>query len=211
MGGGVDALGQARHDSHARGTEVEAQLRRGLPSVTSRVARADDGGTAAGERRQIAKEEQHLGRPWIESQHPRVVDVSRDDHANSLLCAIVRPVLGRPPAQHLTPLGATVAHQQRSDQCVRFRVTEDDIDGFDRIVMGEQRPELAAREPIECGEGAHRAGSGEVGVVHAASPGAVCCSRTRSRSADSTASSPTTSGAVPARSAIVRATRRMRW
>ena len=79
---------------------------------------------------------------------------------------------------------------------MRFCVTEDDIDGFDRIVMGEQRPELAAREPIECGEGAHRAGSGEVGVVHAASPGAVCCSRTRSWSADSTASSPTTSDAV---------------
>jgi hypothetical protein len=180
MGGGVDALGQTRYDGYARRAEIEAQLRCGLPSVTSCVAGADDGGTPAGEHREIAAEEQHLGRPWIESQHPRVVDISGDDGADRLPCTIVRPLLGRLPAQHLAPLGATVAHQQRCDHGMRLCVPEDDVDGFERIVMSEQRTELAPRESVECGQGAYRAGAGDVGVAHAASPGEVCCSRTRS-------------------------------
>ena len=225
MGGPVDALRQARHHADASLGEAAAEHRGDLPPDAGGVARPDDADPASVQGREIAADEQRRRGMRVVTQRGRELGVAQGDDADAGGRTAVGPLPRSAPIGRRPPRRPQRRREEVGDGRRWTRLTSGHRVGLDRIMVGEQAPAAGPRSSGRSRRARRRdrlTGRHAVstGTIRPPDPAVAARSRARIDNAISTCSTSTASGGGrrasaltvhASRSAIVRATRRIRW
>ena len=209
VGGTIDALRQPRNDHHPFRSEFVAEPGSGLSAALSGVAGADDADAARIEHPEVTAHEQRRRPTRIVEQHRWVGIVARHDHLHSSCHALLPHLVGRALHPGSLPRRREIGFtpEQRGEGLRRRTGAR----GDGKCLLGrpvcEQAAEAGDGDPLEPCERRHETSRSG----HATLPVGIERAKVAlKRSAMATSCSSTPGSRCPRRSAMVRATRRMR-